>query len=95
MSVLMESVPNEKDLNKIESDLKKIKGVNDVHDLHVWSWSLGKNSLSVHLCCEQSENVFEILENAKKLVKNKYKIKHFTIQIEDVNKVNNCSNDIH
>ena len=91
----MESVPNEKDLNKIESDLKKIKGVNDVHDLHVWSLSLGKNSLSVHLCCEQSENVFEILENEKKLVKNKYKIKHFTIQIEDVNKVNNCSNDIH
>ena len=95
MTVLMERVPKEIDLNKIESDLKKIKGVNDVHDLHVWSLSLGKNSLSAHLCCEQNENVFEILENAKKMVKNKYKIKHFTIQIEDVNKINNCKNDIH
>ena len=95
MTVLMEKVPKEKKIKKIESDLKKIKGVNDVHDLHVWSLSLGKNSLSVHLSCEQNENVFEILEKAKKMVKNKYKIKHFTIQIEDVNKVNNCVNDIH
>ena len=95
MTVLMERVPKEIDLNKIESDLKKIKGVNDVHDLHVWSLSLGKNSLSVHLSCEQTENVFDILEKAKKMVKNKYKIKHFTIQIEEDNKINNCVNDLH
>jgi zinc transporter 2 len=50
--VLMEGTPASVDIEKLKTDLKSIKGVNRIHDLHVWSLSVGKLALSVHLDSE-------------------------------------------
>ena len=44
IAVLMEGSPVEFDMEKLENDLYKIRGVVEVHDLHVWSLSIGKIS---------------------------------------------------
>ena len=92
ISVLMEGVPIDTDLNSIEKDLKNINGVIDIHDLHVWCLSLGKISMSCHLSCKNPQKTLVI---AHKLLKKKYKISHTTIQVEDVKRDINCRHSLH
>jgi hypothetical protein len=51
-----------------------------VHDLHIWSVSVGKPSLSVHLQCQ--DNADDVLVVVNKMCASKYNITHSTIQIE-------------
>ena len=94
MVVLMEGSPVDIDIDELENDLKEIKGVKEIHDLHVWSLSIGKISLSCHICCDNPQKT---LKKAKKMIQKKYKIDHITIQVEDNNNKNqlSCKNDIH
>ena len=93
--VLMEGSPVDVDIEQLEKDLAEIKGVKEVHDLHVWSLSIGKMSLSCHICCD--DNNEKTLKRAKKMIKKKYNIDHITIQVEESNMKDkiNCKNDIH
>jgi cobalt-zinc-cadmium efflux system protein len=45
----MDGVPAEMDLDKIKTELKKAKGVVDVHHMHVWALSTTENALTAHL----------------------------------------------
>ena len=92
--VLMEGSPVDIDIEELEKDLEEIKGVKEIHDLHVWSLSIGKTSLSCHICCDNPQKT---LKRAKKMIQKKYKIDHITIQVEENNNMNqiNCKNDIH
>ena len=92
--VLMEGSPVDVDIVQLEMDLKEIKGVQQIHDLHVWSLSIGKTNLSCHICCDNPQKT---LRKAKKMIQKKYKIDHITIQVEDNNNKDeiNCVNDIH
>ena len=92
--VLMEGSPVDVDIEQLEKDLKEIKGVKQIHDLHVWSLSMGKPSLSCHICCDNPQKT---LRKAKRMIHKKYKIEHITIQVEDNNNKDeiNCVNDIH
>ena len=92
ISVLMEGSPFDFDINRLESDLKGINGVVDIHDLHVWSLSLGKVSLSCHISSKFPD---ETLPIAKKIIVKKYHIKHSTIQVEGIGKGIDCNNDLH
>ena len=91
--VLMEGSPVDIDIEELEKDLKEIKGVKEIHDLHVWSLSMGKISLSCHICCDDPQKT---LKKAKKMIAKKYKIDHITIQVEDNNQNKiSCENDLH
>ena len=92
--VLMEGSPVAVDIDELEKDLNNIKGVKEIHDLHVWSLSIGKMSLSCHICCDDPQKT---LKKAKKMIERKYKIDHITIQVEENNNSNQicCKNDLH
>lgn len=94
--VLMEGTPLHVSTASLEADLAKIDGVYEVHDLHVWSLSVGKLSLSVHLT---SEDPSKALFEATQLCKTKYGILHTTIQVElpESNLISSfsCTNELH
>jgi zinc transporter 2 len=94
LSILMEATPETIDSFEIEQDLRNLELVSDVHDLHVWSISSGKISLSVHLIGEDGPC---ILQKAQKMLKKKYGILHTTIQIELSHEKDefDCISDIH
>ena len=95
MMVIMEASPDEIDLEKLERELSECPGVEEVHDLHVWSISSGKYSLSCHIVSSQP---LKSLNAATYLCQKSYKIFHTTIQVEgqDGNPhVFNCQNDLH
>ncbi|XP_046864956.1 zinc transporter 2-like isoform X2 [Xenia sp. Carnegie-2017] len=47
--VLMEGTPKGIDLDEIKERMRKINGVTAIHDLHVWSLTVGTLALSAHL----------------------------------------------
>lgn len=85
--VLMEGSPLEFDVQDLHDSLKQIEGVKDVHDIHVWSLSIGKISMSCHITTDQPQKA---LVEAREIIKKRYKITHSTIQVE---LTNNCKND--
>ena len=93
IQILMEGSPLEFDVEKLKDDLLGIKGVIDVHDIHVWSLSIGKLSMSCHLITSDPQNS---LITAREIVKKKYNITHTTIQVElSTKKKNKCKGNLH
>lgn len=78
--ILMESTPAHIDPHQIEKDLSLIKGVTEVHDLHIWSVSSKKNALSVHLVAADPHDA---LNAAHRIIEKKYHIHHMTVQVEN------------
>ena len=63
-----------------------------VHNLHVWSLTMGTAALSVHLAVDDSRSTHSVLREAQALVSRKYDIHHSTIQVEKFHsQMDNCS----
>lgn len=82
LHVLMEGVPASIDQNKVKEDLERIMGVQEVHDLHIWSITSGMDSLSCHLVIGEQEDQQRILQEALSMLEEQYRITHATVQIE-------------
>ncbi|PKI32177.1 hypothetical protein CRG98_047435 [Punica granatum] len=82
LSVLMERVPCEIDLSRLKDGLKRIKGVSDIHDLHVWSITVGKFVMSCHVLPEPGVSSRELLNRIRDYCKRTYGIHHVTVEIE-------------
>lgn len=80
--ILMERTPSEINVIQLENGLRCIKGVQEVHDLHVWAITVGKLFLSCHVVAEPGINSIELLSVIKQYCENTYQIQHVTIQIE-------------
>ena len=82
--VLMEGTPTDVSIDRITDTIEKIPGVDNIHDLHVWSITSGKNALSGHvviengLSFEESQLILREIEAAMI----KQQITHITIQLE-------------
>lgn len=76
MVILMESSPKELDVTELFNDLIDIESVEEIHDFHVWSLSVGKLSMSAHV---RSSEPYKALKKMNKILKEKYNIYHTTI----------------
>ena len=80
--ILLEGVPSDIDIAEVEKSLSSIEGVQAMHDLHVWTITSGTNAMSVHLSVATPVQSASVLQQAREVMKSKYKIEHVTIQIE-------------
>ena len=78
LSVLLEEVPPGVEYDEVFDAIKNVKGVSDVHDLHIWSISHGQSCLSVHAAAEDIETAYS---DIKELCHER-KITHLTIQLQ-------------
>ncbi|MDQ7038978.1 MAG: cation diffusion facilitator family transporter [Aquificota bacterium] len=81
LGVLLELVPPSIDAEEIEEEIRKVKGVIDVHDLHVWSITPGNVVLTAHVVVDNVDACNDILEDIKNVAL-RFGIDHTTIQIE-------------
>ncbi|MCP2014044.1 cobalt-zinc-cadmium efflux system protein [Deinococcus sp. HSC-46F16] len=79
VNVLMEGVPEGVDLDTLRAELTALPGVEDVHDLHVWSITSGENSLTAHLTVKQAPPG---LLASVQAVAARHGIDHATVQLE-------------
>lgn len=82
LHILMEGKPQNINVDKIEEVLLELRGVKDVHDLHVWSITSEFPSLSCHLVVNDAIDRDQLLQAANKVIKENFDISHCTIQIE-------------
>jgi cobalt-zinc-cadmium efflux system protein len=85
LNILLEGTPRGLSVEQIVSSLTAIDGVNDVHDVHVWSISSDSHALSCHvriadMPLSESEN---ILRQVTDLLASRFHIHHTTIQFEN------------
>ncbi|MDB4868769.1 MAG: cation transporter [Cohnella sp.] len=80
--ILMESVPEKFDLEEIRTELGKVEGVEDVHEMHLWAVSTDHYSLTAHMFIREDIQPFCIILAANEMLKNKYGITHATLQME-------------
>ncbi|MDO8339419.1 MAG: cation diffusion facilitator family transporter [Candidatus Burarchaeum sp.] len=82
--IFMESVPSKIDLGEVEREMRKISGVAEVHDLHVWSLTSDKHALSAHILidAENLRAMNRIVEKTTAMLESKYGITHTAIQSE-------------
>jgi cobalt-zinc-cadmium efflux system protein len=83
LSVLLQSVPEKVDVEKLSNELSNIDGVDNIHDLHIWSLDGNFNVATLHAVVhtaedKQKENIFSAIINVLK----KHHIQHPTIQLE-------------
>jgi cobalt-zinc-cadmium efflux system protein len=83
-NVLMEAVPPELEMAKVEKVITGIPGVLNVHDLHVWSVSSGIIACSCHIVvAEQTvRSGQQILRAVVDVLHDQFAIGHTTVQIE-------------
>lgn len=85
--VLMEGTPKNVEIDAVIKTIESIPGVNNMHDLHVWSITSGKNALSCHVVVDGTISVQESQEMLKTIEQKleDENIGHATIQIESDN----------
>src|SRR5215510_3902793 len=84
LNILLEGTPRGIQLERVESAMREIDGVNDVHDLHVWSIGSETRALSCHISiADIPPSVSErILRDVKERLHHDFRIDHTTIQFE-------------
>lgn len=83
IDVLLESVPKGVDIDAVETTMLETPGVDEVHDLHVWTLTSGKIALSAHIVVSPTlprDDGFEGRLN--EALTEKFAITHVTIQTE-------------
>ena len=86
LNILLEGTPRGVKLEHVESAIRSIDGVNDVHDLHCWSIGSETRALSCHIAiADIPPSVSErILRDVKECLHIHFRIDHTTIQFEHV-----------
>lgn len=84
LNILLEGTPRGMKLARVETCIREVDGVNDVHDLHVWSIGSETSALSCHISIADippsaSER---ILRDVKERLHVSFGIDHTTIQFE-------------
>jgi cobalt-zinc-cadmium efflux system protein len=85
----LDGVPRGVDLGAIRDYLQNVKGIQEVHDLHVWALSTTDTSLTAHLVLteDQQENLLPMIHDD---LFHKFNIAHATIQLEEPGNQEQC-----
>ena len=84
LRVILQGIPAEVDITDISSHLENFEGVENVHDLHVWSVDGNYNVLTVHVVLNNSLEMGKLAE-LKSQIRDSLKakgIEHATIEFE-------------
>jgi cobalt-zinc-cadmium efflux system protein len=84
INILLENAPESFDIDSMVNDLRKVEGVRDVHDLHVWSINENLRALSAHIITDDVlvSAGSPIQRNLNEILAHKYNIRHATLQLE-------------
>lgn len=85
LRIIMEVAPDGIDVAKAEKELLAVKGVRDVHDLHIWTITSGIEAATVHILIDKAADWQTVLNQSQAILTDKYAVTHPTIQIEPYN----------
>jgi cobalt-zinc-cadmium efflux system protein len=86
VNILLESMPADLRTDSVVDAVKKVPGVRDLHDLHVWSLSAQSRAMSAHLLVDDQRvaQAQDILAEVREVLAHDFSIEHTTIQFESL-----------
>jgi cobalt-zinc-cadmium efflux system protein len=88
LRILSETSPSHIDVEALRSALGAVDGVTDVHDLHVWTLSPGKDMCTAHLT--STGDSARVLHDARTVLSDRG-LDHATVQIECQDGAGDCA----
>ena len=82
LHVVMEGVPRHIDLPGVGRAIGAVPGIEEVHDLHIWTLGSGHYSLSAHVRVASFADWSKQLEGIGRMLRHDYGIDHITVQPE-------------
>ncbi|MFN8411850.1 MAG: cation diffusion facilitator family transporter [Anaerolineales bacterium] len=84
INILLESTPENINVDRMVEDINKVEGVQSVHDLHIWSINESLQALSAHIVTDDISirQGTPIQNKINDLLVHKYNIQHATLQLE-------------
>lgn len=84
LRVLVQAAPRGIEIGAVRAALASIHGVDDVHDLHVWTLTSDMEVLTAHLGIGESVEPNTVLSQARTLLRERFGLDHATLQVEAV-----------
>jgi cobalt-zinc-cadmium efflux system protein len=81
-NILLEGTPAHINLAAVEDAILETDGVEDVHDLHVWTITSGREALSAHVIHAYTTRQPELLKELRTKLHDRFGVDHLTIQME-------------
>jgi len=82
--ILLEAAPRDIDSAQLRQEVGKIPGVEDLHDVHIWTIGSGRRALSAHVLTDNitTRESQEIACLIRALLSEQYSITHTTLEME-------------
>jgi cobalt-zinc-cadmium efflux system protein len=86
LDILMESTPSDLQTDLVVTAVKRVPGVRDLHDLHIWSLGAQSRAMSAHLLIDDQRvtQAQDILAEVREVLAHEFQIEHTTIQFESL-----------
>ncbi len=81
-AVLAQHVPASMRAEDVAAALAATEGVDDVHDLHLWTLTSGMNVATAHLVTVDGADAHDVLDRARDVLRDKHGVAHATLQVE-------------
>ena len=91
INLALDAVPSTIDRPAIETYLKALPGVSEIHDLHIWAMSTTEVALTVHLVRPGATLDDGLLALACRDLSSRFGIAHATLQIESGDPAHPCT----
>ncbi|MBI2849802.1 MAG: cation transporter [Chloroflexi bacterium] len=84
VDILLEAVPKHIAVDEVIKSLKAVPGVDEVHDVHVWTLTSDIHALSAHLMIQDQSvsGSAEIVDKVNHNLSEQFNITHTTLQLE-------------
>lgn len=82
VNLALDAVPENIDMSEVQTYLRQLPQVADVHDLHIWGMSTTESALTAHLVMPGGRGDEALLNRVERELHDKFGIEHTTIQLE-------------
>ena len=86
VDILLESTPADLRADAVVTAVKRVPGVRDLHDLHIWTLGTQTRAMSAHLLIDDQRvaQAQDILAEVREVLAHEFEIEHTTIQFESL-----------
>ncbi|RRQ26197.1 cation transporter [Rhodococcus sp. Eu-32] len=88
--ILLQHAPAGIDVTAVENALSGVDGVDEVHDLHIWTLTSGMEVASAHLTITPGAQSPSVLATAQRILGEDYGLEHATLQVEPADGEGRC-----
>lgn len=84
MHILLEGTPADVDVSGLRKAILATPGVDELHDLHVWTLTSRRHVLTAHVVVAQGSDRQALLDALSFMLRENFELAHTTLQLEDV-----------